>query len=72
MYRFTKYYTVMNVAIALLRFAYIVLPSRTDLVHSRIHHDDHFYPYFKFNPLAVWFKGCALTIRTDLTRLFRE
>ncbi|MQM16230.1 hypothetical protein Taro_049184, partial [Colocasia esculenta] len=20
------------------------------------------------NPLAVWFKGCALTIRTDLTR----
>ncbi|MQM02460.1 hypothetical protein Taro_035228 [Colocasia esculenta] len=24
------------------------------------------------NPLAVWFKGRALTIRIDLTRLFRE
>ncbi|MQM22256.1 hypothetical protein Taro_055306 [Colocasia esculenta] len=59
-------------AIALLRFTYIVLPSGTDLVHPRIHHDDRFYPYFKLNPLAMWFKGRALTIRTDLTRLFRE
>ncbi|MQM04208.1 hypothetical protein Taro_037003, partial [Colocasia esculenta] len=33
--------------IALLRFTYIVLPSETDAVHPRIHHDDRFYPYFK-------------------------
>ncbi|MQM21433.1 hypothetical protein Taro_054474, partial [Colocasia esculenta] len=59
-------------AIALLRFTYIVLPTGTDPVHPRIRHDDRFYPYFKLNPLAVWFKGRALTIRSDLTRLFRE
>ncbi|MQM10320.1 hypothetical protein Taro_043212, partial [Colocasia esculenta] len=34
-------------AISLLRFTYIVLPTRTDLVHHRIRHDDRFYPYFK-------------------------
>ncbi|MQM11107.1 hypothetical protein Taro_044007 [Colocasia esculenta] len=54
-------------AIALLRFTYIVLSSGTDLVHPCIRHDDRFYPYFKLNPLTVWFKGRALTIRTDLT-----
>ncbi|MQM09843.1 hypothetical protein Taro_042721 [Colocasia esculenta] len=32
----------------------------------------YFACFAKLNPLAVWFKGCALTIRTDLTLLFRE
>ncbi|MQM11559.1 hypothetical protein Taro_044463, partial [Colocasia esculenta] len=59
-------------AISLLRFTYIVLPSGTDPVHPHIRHDDRFYPYFKLNPLAVWFKGRALTIRCDLIHLFRE
>ncbi|MQL96920.1 hypothetical protein Taro_029601 [Colocasia esculenta] len=34
-------------AIALLRFAYIMLPTVTEPIHPRIHHDDRFYPYFK-------------------------
>ncbi|MQM12960.1 hypothetical protein Taro_045883 [Colocasia esculenta] len=34
-------------AVASLRFTYIVLPSGTNPVHPRIHHDDRFYPYFK-------------------------
>ncbi|MQL77862.1 hypothetical protein Taro_010274 [Colocasia esculenta] len=36
-----------DVAIALLRFTYIVLPTGTEPKHPRIRHDDQFYPYFK-------------------------
>ncbi|MQL85541.1 hypothetical protein Taro_018067, partial [Colocasia esculenta] len=36
-----------DVAIALLRFTYIVVPTGTEPIHPRILHDDRFYPYFK-------------------------
>ncbi|MQM06801.1 hypothetical protein Taro_039633 [Colocasia esculenta] len=53
-------------ALASLRFTYIKLPSLTHPVHPRIQHDDRFYPYFKFNPLAAGFKERTLSLHNDL------
>ncbi|MQL82225.1 hypothetical protein Taro_014696 [Colocasia esculenta] len=55
-------------AIALLQFTYIVLPTGTDPVHPRIHHDDRFYPYFKKSVLAsTWMDAHVMSasISTD-------
>ncbi|MQL92767.1 hypothetical protein Taro_025399, partial [Colocasia esculenta] len=66
----SKHVCEVTKALASLRFNYIKLPTLNDPVHPRIRHDDIFYPYFKFNPLATGFKGRTLPLHNDLVKLF--